>query len=103
MSYPIFAGSWIYFRKPSTDNNQQLEIFSDKESMINLMTRIKKRWTIFGITCLALIVSSLLITVTLSQNTLSIAFLAVSFVLIFGLYGKMCLNLTQKIKQLQQF
>lgn len=47
-SYPIFQGSWIYFRKLSTNESRDLEIFTDKDSMVDLLKKVRTHWTRFG-------------------------------------------------------
>ncbi|MEG0288808.1 MAG: DUF2812 domain-containing protein [Carnobacterium sp.] len=101
-SYPIFQGSWIYFRKLSTDETQNLEIFTDKDSMIGLLKKVRMHWTWFGMTMSFILLFLLLSNLFTTRSLISGIPLTICFLIILILYGKLFFNLTKKINQLEQ-
>lgn len=101
-SYPIFQGSWIYFRKLSTDETQNLEIFTDKASMIDLLKKVRTHWTWFGIAMSLLLFFLVFLNLIVSKSLISGIPTVICFLVILILYAKLFINLTTKIKQLEQ-
>lgn len=94
--YPILQGNWMYFRKPVTSGETDEAIFTDKESLVHLFQKIRKRWSLFG-GLISLFL--LLFAVFLPYNSLQI-FYAILIIILVVLYGKMFINLTRKINNL---
>lgn len=101
-SYPIFQGSWIYFRKLSTDETQPLEIFTDKDSMIGLLKKVRMQWTWFGTFMSFILLFILLSNVFTTKSLISGIPITICFLVILILYGKMFVNLTKKINHLEE-
>lgn len=101
-SYPIFQGSWIYFRKLSTNESRDLEIFTDKDSMVDLLKKVRTHWTRFGTVMSLLLLFFTILNLFVSKSLFSGVPTALCFLFIAILYVKLFINLTKKIKQLEQ-
>ena len=101
-SYPIFQGSWIYFRKLSTDDSRDLEIFTDRDSMVDLLKKVRMHWTWFGTAMPLLLLFFTILNLFISKSLVSGVPTALCFLFIAILYVKLFINLTKKIKQLEQ-
>ena len=101
-SYPIFQGSWIYFRKLSTNESRDLEIFTDKDSMVDLLKKVRTHWTRFGTAMSLLLLFFTILNLFVSRTLISGVITALFFFVIVILYVKLFINLTKKTKQLEQ-
>ncbi|MBC6315757.1 DUF2812 domain-containing protein [Listeria grandensis] len=97
-SYPIFKGKWMYFRKRVQEGGGREVIFTDNDSMVGLLKRVRSNWTRFGaIFSVLLVVLGTLYMSVFSYPFLGIIILFVALVII-ALYGKMYINITKKIR-----
>ncbi|MDN6640505.1 MAG: DUF2812 domain-containing protein [Tetragenococcus halophilus] len=96
---PILDGEWVYFKK-NGDEPGSTEIFTDASSKIQLFRKLKKRWLRFAMFFVCAFIPLLVISVILRNPVLFFLLVVILGANIF-LYGKMALNLTKKIQELQ--
>lgn len=99
-SYPIFDGEWCYFKKEAKEN-ENLEIFTDSDSKIELFQKIRSKWGYFGLILTVLFLPLFLFVFSLDRP-FDLLLFSVSLGTIVILYSKMVLNLTRKIQQLKK-
>ncbi|MGC9338677.1 DUF2812 domain-containing protein [Listeria ivanovii] len=99
-SYPILNGNWMYFRKLITVDETSQAIFTDKESLSQLFRKIRKRWSLFGALISIIIIVNFLIVFQINNFSGSTLFIFAVLLFLVILYGKMFINLTRKINNL---
>lgn len=100
-SYPILDGEWVYFRK-DTGQSGAPEIFTDSTSKIDLFRKLRKKWSTFGITSIILVIIAAVIAGIATDMMFPLLLLLLLIIFVSVLYGKLILNLTRKIRELQQ-
>ena len=99
-SYPIFTGEWIYFRKSVKEGAAAPQIYSDSASMVNLLKKIRFKWSMFGGSMIAVLLLMTFILFEFSLASIGSLFMLASAVLITVIYGKIFINFTRKINRL---
>lgn len=88
--YPILNGKWLYLYHP----DEHARLYSDNQTKIELLQRLRNRWTIFGLFCLIIALAILV----------PLGFVAFSFILPLVLVIVYVINfvcLTRQIKRLR--
>ncbi len=97
---PILDGHWCYFRKEVREN-ENMEIYTDNTSKIELFKKIRLKWGVFGLIITA-VFFPLILLATSSDYLFTNVIVAGALITIVLLYSKLVLNITRKIHQLRE-
>lgn len=97
----LYKGKWHYFRKEFIDGEIP-DIFSDNESKIELYKRVKNTWAFLGV--FLFFYGVIFVQCFFANSSISIFAESIIIILYFsvvGLYLKMFLKLTRKIRNIK--